>query len=465
MAKYQDIATVQKWIKGNGSMPGPSFDGLAGSAFMWSIATARNEAPAWWSGSRDNWLVDFVKKPGNDLLAGAVSTMVAKIEATSWYVDGPKQLAEAYRDSLLHKSEFGAGWSVMVSKFVQGFFNRDGGGLLEQQRSSIGDHSGPARAFSHLDESKCLYSNNPEWPVYYQDGEKLRKLHRSQVSRIVDMPSGIESDRSYGFCAVSRSLATAMILADVVRYKRERLSDLPPAGIMFLSNLTSLQWDDIVKRYDTRQRNDGMAVWRDLMVVCGVDPAYPVSAELFETSRLPEHYDDKIATEIGVYSFALAFRTDPREFWPVSSGPLGTATEAAIQHRKAKAKGEGIVFTAIERTLNGPFALPAVCSFRFDYRDDEDDKMAAEIAHQRLQNIRLMWESSPNRSMPEGEINEGIISTEQAQQLMLHWKLVPEYILGVTEEEIQDYDVRMHRMWGPLTRAYGDGSSRPVQAV
>ena len=460
MAKFQGSATVQKWISGKDSGIGVQ---AFPDSFLWHIGTGRSEAPSWWSTQRDDWLVNFIKKPGNGLLAGAVSTMTAKIEATSWYVDGPKILAEAYRDSLLYKSEFGAGWSVMISKWVQGFFGRDGGGLLEHQRSSIGDHSGPARAFAHLDEGKCRYSGNPTWPVYYQDGEKMRKLHYSQVSRIVDMPSGIESDLGYGFCAVSRSISTALILMDIVRYKRERLSDLPPAAIMFLSNLTGLQWDDVVRKYDARQTNEGMMVWRDLMVVCGVDPAYPVTADLFELSRLPEHYDDKVATEVAVYSFALAFRTDPREFWPVSSGPLGTATEATIQHRKAKAKGEGVVFTAIERTLNGAYALPASCNFRFDYRDDEDDKMAAEIAHQRLKNIRLMWESSPNRSMPEGVINEGIISTEQAQQLMLHWHLVPPHILGVTTEEVQAYDIRMMQMYGPWTRAYSDGYSRPVQ--
>lgn len=461
MAKYKNIATVQKWIRGDSNI-GPMFDGGLSSAFAWSIGATRNEAPLWWSYERDEWLTDFVKKPGNNILAGAVATMTAKVVATSWYVEGPKQLAEAYRDSLLYTSEFGAGWAPLVSKLTQGFFNKDGGGLIEHQRASIGDHAGPARAFAHLDESKCFYSGKPEFPVYYQDGEKLRKLHRSQVSRIVDMPSGKEGSRGFGFCAVSRSIETALILMDIIRYKRERLSDLPPAGIMFLSNLTDLGWEDVINRYDTRRRNEGMLVWRDLMVVCGVDPAYPVTGELLEMSRLPEHYDEKTATEIAVYTFALAFREDPRDFWVVSSGPLGTATEATLQHRKSKAKGVGVVYTVIERVLNGPFALPNVLNFRFDYQDDEDDKMAAEIAHQRLTNIRLMWESSPNRSMPEGQINEGIISTEEARKLMLYSRIVPAHILGMEEEEVQAYDVRMMQMWGPWTRAYSDGYSRSM---
>lgn len=461
MAKYHDITTVQKWIKGESTLEA-SFIGGMSSAFLWPISADRNEAPLWWSYARDNWLTAFVKAQGNNILSGAVSTMTAKVKATSWYVEGPKVLAEAYRDSLLYKSDFGAGWGSLCSKFAQGFFNRDGGGLIEHQRASGTDYTGPALAFAHLDESKCLYSNDPNWPVYYQDGESLRKLHRSQVSRIVDMPSGEELNKGYGFCAVSRSIATAFILMDIVRYKRERLSDLPPAGIMFLSNITDIGWEDVINKYDTRRRNDGMLVWKDLMVVCGVDPKYPVSGELLEMSRLPEHYDEKVATEISVYTFALAFRTDPRDFWPVSSGPLGTATEATIQHRKSKAKGIGVVYTDMERIFNGPFALPQVLKFRFDYQDDEDDRMAAEIANQRLKNIRLMWESSPNRGTLEGELNEGIISTKEARQLLLYSRIVPSHILGMEEEEVQAYDIRMAQMYGPWVRAYNDGYTRSM---
>lgn len=460
MTKYDNIATVQKWVTGK-TGANQMLGGLS-SSFLWSIAGTRKEAPSWWSYNRDNWLTDFVRMPGNGILAGALATMTAKVTAASWYVEGPKILAEAYRNSLLYGSEFGAGWSSMVSKWTQGYFNRDGGGLLEHRRSSIEDHIGPALAFAHLDESKCFFTGRPEYPVIYQDGEKLRKMHHSQVSRIVDMPSGREENKGVGFCAVSRSIVTALILMDIGRYKRERLSDLPPAGILFLSNLTDIGWEDVVKKYDTRRRNDGMVVWRDLMVVCGVDPAFPVTGELFELSRMPEHYDEKAATEVAINIFALAFRGDPRDFWTISSGPLGTATDATIQHRKSKAKGVGVVYADIERALNGPYALPDTVNFRFDAHDDDDDKMAAEIAHQRLKNIRLMWEASPNRGMAEGEINEGFITTEEARELAQYWQVVPAFILGVKESEVQAYDIRMANRWGPWTRAYNDGYSRSM---
>jgi hypothetical protein len=198
-----------------------------------------------------------------------------------------------------------------------------------------------------------------------------------------------------------------------------------------------------------------------MLVAFGLDPEFPVEANLFELSQLPEHYDEKTATEVAVYTFALAFRADPREFWPVSAGPLGTATEATIQHRKAKAKGEGVIYTAIERQLNSPLSLPSSVRFKFDFRDDEDDLQHAEVARQKIQNVRLMWEASPNRQpVEEGKINEGIISTEQARYMLALDGIIPdEFVEGITLNNAVLYDTRS---LGPAIRTYRSGRTLKV---
>jgi len=423
---------------------------IPASAFILTVGASLTECPRYWCKARDEWLVDFWKKPGNDLLAGAISTLVAKIAATSWYVEGPLSIALAYRDIFLNRIDFGEGWDPFVIKWVQGYLDRDMGGLGERLRTSKEDVTGAALGFAHLDESKCYLTGNPEYPIAYGGKGELRRLHRSQVMRIVDMESGRERDQGAGFCSTSRAVATASILLDVVRYKRERLSDLPPAGILFINNMSDTQWEDIEKKYSAKQRNEGNTTWRDVMVALGIDPAYPISAELFELSRLPEHYDERVATEVAIYTFALAFRVDPREYWPVSAGPLGTATEAEIQHKKAKAKGEGIIFQAMERQLNSPLSVPVGVSFRFDYRDDEEDMVAAQIKGQQITNIRRMWE--PHPSSPEGG---GMITTEEARMLLVREKLIlPEFVSGMVLETEKVYDIKQ---FGPYVRAYRDG--------
>jgi len=453
MPKHEGLATVQKWIKGKET--GASMASLA-HMFIMSVGATLSTAPRYGSRYRDRWLSAFWKRPGCDLLAGAISTMVAKIVSTSWYIDGPLSLAMLYRDIFLHRSQFGAGWDEMLAPWVTSYIDQDFGGTIERHRTSIGDHDGPALGFAHLDESLCRLTGKPGHPIAYSSGDgKERKMHRSQVARIVDMASPQERYKGNGYCSVGRAITTALILCDIARYKRERLSDLPPAALLLLNNLTEVEWEDIMANYDARQRNEGNTTWRDIIVACGIDPEYPITAELFEFSRLPEHYNEKTCVEIAVYTFALALRFDARELWPVSAGPLGTSTETEIMHIKAKAKGPGIIYTAIERQLNSPFSIPQILHFRFDYRDDEEDMLSAQIAHQKIKNIRLMWETSPNRGDPLG-----IITTEQAQQLLIREGMVPPEILGLSPlPTTQVYDVRMY---GPPARVYRDGRVLPL---
>jgi hypothetical protein len=403
-------------------------------------------------------MVNWIKAFGNDMLAGAHSTLVAKIASTGWYVEGPLSLAMLYRDILLNRIGWGAGWQHEISKWVDAFLSRDFGGTMERFRSSASDQSGPALGFAHLDESKCYPTGIPEWPIiYYNEKKGPIPLHRSQVAWIVDMPEHRDKYRGVGFCSASRTLGTGSIMHLLVTYKQQCLSDLPPAGIMFVSNMTRTQWEDIQDRYDARQHNRGNTVWRDLLTA--------------------------------FYSFALGYRVDPREYWPVSSGQLGTATETEIQHRKAKAKGEGVMFTAIERQFNGPNSLPGDLSFRFDYRDDEEDKVAAEIRSLHIQNVRRLWEASPNRVVAgataapgkDGEGGEGglgsqagsdlepqlteadaeerlgIIDTEEARRLLIYWNVIPPDVLGEQLDTDRLYDIRAVQRFGPVVRAHRDG--------
>lgn len=472
------------------------------NVLMWAVESQREHAPAYWSRQRDEWLVDWIKEEGNDMLAGAHSTLVAKIAATNWYVEGPLSLAMLYRDILLHRIGWGAGWQDELTSWVDCYLSRDFGGTLECLRASRTDYTGPSLGFAHMDESKCYPTGIPEWPIiYYNEDRGPIPIHQSQVCWIKDMTEGRDKYRGVGFCSVSRALSTSYVMKMLVDYKVQSLSDLPPAAILLLSNMVPSQWDDIMQRYDARQQNQGNTIWQDLMTLFSYDPAYPVAAELIELSKVWEHFDERTATEIGIYSFALAYRVDPREYWPVSSGSLGTATEATLMDRKAKLKGEGIIYGAIERQFNRDTCLPPGVYFKFDYQDDEDDRRAAEIREIHIQNVRRLWEASPNRSsasmtLPPGEDQQnqspqaqaeespeerayrrgwmarqalldeedsneelGIIDRDEARQLLIHWNVVPPEILGEQIELSRVYAVRaaMSEEFGPTVRAHRDG--------
>jgi len=424
-----------------------------------SILANADEAPPYWSRIREQWMREFVTSPGNDLLIGTISTVMAKVATTGWYLEGPERTANFYRRILLSFSDFGAGWSSMLQKMIHDYLSQDSGGWIERIRMGT---EGAAIGLAHLDNAQMFITGNPEYPAEYQttfqadDKEKRerQKLHHSQVIHITDSPSPDEGRLGVGFCAVSRALTTARILMDVARYERERLSDLPPAGMLLLNNLSRSQWEDLAKQYDVRQQQRGNQVWRQIMVAFGLDPALPLSAELFSFSQLPEHYDKRTTTEIAVYSFALAFRIDPREIWPVSAGTLGTATEAEVMHLKARGKGAGLILTELERHMNDGLTLPASLTFRFDFQDSEEDQQAIQIAKDKAEFIRKLWE-------PAGMGGDGILDREEARAWLVKEGLFDEEDLLTFDDEGRADDVEHAKAGyvdlGPKVRAYSSG--------
>jgi hypothetical protein len=433
---------------------------LSGVLSGWLQVTANSdEAPPYWSRQRDAWLRQFIVTPGNDLLAGTISTVVSKVASTGWYLEGPERTANLYRKMLLEQSDFGGGWDILVSKVVADYLTQDAGGWVERIRAG---EQGASVGLAALDNAQMWITGDPEYPANYAtafqadadpDKRDWQRLHRSQVIHIVDMPSPAERQLGIGFCAVSRALTTARVLMDIARYEREKLSDLPPAGMLLLNNMNRQQWGDLQKSYDTRQSQRGNAVFRQVMVAFGLDPSVPLTAEVLSFSGLPEAFDKMTTTEIAIYSFALAFRIDPREIWPVSSGGLGTATETEIMHLKARAKGAGLLLTQIERSFNDGLTLPASLVFKFDFQDSEEDQAAIQIANDKATFIRKLWEPAA--------MGMGLLSTEEARAWLVKENLFDEEDLLVIDEEGRADDTEEAKAFrvdlGPKARCYHDG--------
>jgi len=442
----------------------PREGGVSHDLYSWiqSFYMEADECPVYWSTRRDKWLREFCHTTGNDLLQGTISTVTGKVATTGWYVEGPEKTAVQYRRTLAERVDFGAGWSIFLQKVVRDYLTQDKGAYIERIRLSPTDRTGAASGFAHFDSARIRPQGNPEFPAVYMvdntDGsdEDEKSLHRSQLIHIVDSPSAQEKKYNVGFCAVSRALMTARILADIATYERERLSDLPPIGILFINNMSRKQWEDIEAKYSAQQRQQGNRVWRDLLVAFGLDPSLPLTAELLSFRELPEHFDKRVTTEIAIYSFALAFRIDPREIWPVSAGPLGTATEAEIQHMKARTKGSGLILTDLERAFNDDLSLPASLRFKFDYQDIEEDEAYAELRWRNARFLRELW-APPEGSMGQAD---GIITREEARRWLVKNDLFAADDLMV-EEEIHRLEDVKQKSWqvdlGPATRAYSDG--------
>lgn len=84
----------------------------------------------WWSPQRDNDLREFWMKPGNDILQGAISSLVKWGTTLPYTIEGPKRRLPIFQN-LLSQSEFGQGWATLLSKTLQDYYSQDKGATWE----------------------------------------------------------------------------------------------------------------------------------------------------------------------------------------------------------------------------------------------------------------------------------------------------------------------------------------------
>lgn len=410
----------------------------SGGVFQWwfSRPVDGSEISPWWSPARDRDLRDFVMREGNDILQGAVGSMVKWGKTLSTVVEGPTRVASRYQETLAN-AEFGEGWGTFASKGLWDYYTQDKGWTIEL--IGDGDPDGPIRGpvlgLAHLDSQHVQPTGDIVYPILFNNpkDDRPHKIHATRVIRIVDMPSPNEGANGVGFCAVSRVIASSQVLLKLARYKNEKLSDMPEAGLLILNNILPKQWDDAQANSQRQRRKLGNEIWSNIMTLFSIDPAQPATATLTSFANLPEGFNELTSTNLYVNIVALAFGVDPREFWPVSSGRLGTSAESQVMNEKAEGKGKGDIIAAIERAINWK-VLPNSVSFRFDFRDDQKDKLKADINSTKVASIMSMWK-------PE-QVDKGIappVSALELRQMLAD--NVPDYFkpefleFDVTDEE------------------------------
>src|SRR3990167_4435710 len=202
-------------------------------------------------------------REGNDILQGAISSINKKFKAMSWNIDGPKRVVPRIQETLA-ESEFGNGWSELISKTLQDYHMQDKGATWEF--IGPGEPDGPLQGLpvgiAHLDSQFVQPTGDPVYPILFdnlKDG-KTHKIHVTRCARFVDMPSPNELMCGVGFCGVSRVIASSQILMKLARYKNEKLSDMPEAGLLILNNILPKQFEDVRSGHQRGRRKLGQEI-------------------------------------------------------------------------------------------------------------------------------------------------------------------------------------------------------------
>jgi hypothetical protein len=364
------------------------------------------------------------------ILAGAVYSMEAKMQAMSWRILGGRNNANRM-SSMLARARYlgGVGWSGFIGASAIDFYTQDLGVFWEVLRE--GDSQwGRMSDLATIDSRNCIMTGNVSKPVYYASSVVSQEIYYKpgEFIHFDSMPSPDEREWGSGYCAVSRASRAAKLLIALHDYDAEKLSNLPPEGIASVTGLTDREFRQAIVMWQAERKKNNSLTFPQVMWLVGNNPGAKVSVDIASFSQVPESFDRQTVVSQYVNTLALCFGVDTREFWAISTGALGTASEAEVQHMKARGKGGGEFISLVERALNAEF--PQDTTFEFDTQDVEEDMIAAGIAK--------AWVDA---YLPLVESEKGILSVDDFKRILADNRALPEWVVSgeraaITSEEV-----------------------------
>jgi len=343
----------------------------------------------WWSKQRDLDLSTYW--PREDHVSGALYNMVSKMTAVPFHVEPldmniqahTKQADEMTR-RLYEQTEFGAGWDMGLSKFLIDLWTQDNGSFFEIIGEGQKDKPlmGLPLGIAHLDAYRCIRTRNAEYPVVYTDTDGKRyKLHYTRVIMLAQMPSPRVEMNGVGFCALSRMINCAQNLMDISRYKQEKLGSRPARQILIGNGITAKEIMGAFQAAEAQMDSVGLSRYSKTIAFGTKQGGTQISLDSVDMASIPDGFNEQEATTLGMYTIALALGVDARELWPATASGA-TKADAMLQHMKARGKGPGQIREQLTQQMNQKF-LPQHLRFVFDFQDDDEDLMVADIKAKR----------------------------------------------------------------------------------
>ena len=361
---------------------------LAGDApfsFLVNIGTRLDEIPAWnpiYPNGRDAFLTRWSRQ--ETMMASAIYTLKTRIQTLNYEVSGPTR-ARNYALDLLDNPGLDDNIMSFTGKVIGDLLTADNGAFIELWRlGNYRDDTSPIVGFGHLDSRQCWRTFNPEYPVIYTNPQTYErfKLHRNQVLMTADNVQSVELARGIGYCAVSRAVQWTRIVRSIMNYTDEKISGRFTRAIGLVSGITKNQLKKGLEASRDDAEDAGFFVYQGIPIFAspGMTAGSELKMVLQDLASIPDGFD--FWDDITLYAYILAwvFGTDAREFWPATvSG--ATKADATVQNMKSRGKGIGWLIETMEWVFR--HILPATAKFQYDYTDDEQDFMQAQIQEKR----------------------------------------------------------------------------------
>lgn len=375
---------------------------------------------------RDEWLRRVW--PKEPYLAGVVNSVVQIDKNRGFDITGGRNQVRRYSNMLHNRMYFSpdlSGWRATFGGLSLSYYTSDLGAVVENGRDG---KDGPLDSLYFTDPARCALTGRMDYPLTYYptNGYRGQEWASADYFRIVSMPSTDEQLAGLGLCAVSRCIELVKIMVGIYQYDNEMLLNRAPRGLLLLKGITDTQWTDAMTARDAKLVGDELKYYASLAVLAANDPGVELDAKLIALSQLPAQFDQKTFTDLLIYGYALTFGYDPREFWPVSSGALGTATETEMGHRKAGSKGGLDFCLGFQEKLNSDNELPPTVLFEFQERDQDGELAEAQLTSAKVAPVDAMFKA-------------GLITLEEARTLLAQQNIIdPAWTLPEEDVTVSD---------------------------
>lgn len=362
-------------------------DRTLGSLLMWvKQRELQQVAYSADSRARDQWLRTFWHLEPH--FAGVLNSVIQVDSNRGWTLTGGRNQVYRYTD-ILHESEAGEGWRTFIKTASLSYHTSDMGTVVELGRDGP---AGPMRAMFNVDPVCCRLTGNISFPLEYWPASsgKPQRWAPTDFFRVVSMPSNDETMHGLGFCSTSRAVEIVSLLYSVLLHDEEKVGARMPQGLLLLSGISEEQWRDALLSRKADLDAENRARFGGVMVLAQ-EGLEQIDARLFALSSLPDNFNRETFLNQCMYAYALCFGYDPREFWPVSGGQLGSATETEVQHMKATGKGGLDFVLSFQERLQRE--LPDTIDFEFEQRDDAGSQMEAAVAQAWADVAKTLYEA------------------------------------------------------------------------
>ena len=405
------------------------------TGFLLHLAHSGELISPWWSRQRDVDLGNVWKE--SDHVSGAKALLTDKVINVPFRVmprdteiKTHMRQADEYNRILVEESEFGQGWGIAASKWLEDYWFQDNGAYFEI--TGDGDKNkpiiGPATGIEHMDSQRCHRTGNVEYPVVWQDTSgELHRMHRTRVAFAADQPSARVEMRGVGFSVMSRAINNAQTLTDILVYNQEKMGSRPKRGIILGKGIRTEHIVSSLTIADQGMDDQGLRRFAKFPII-GDLPLDSV-IEILDLASLPDNFDYETWVRLGMFALALAFGVPIRWIWPAATSGA-TKADAQFQHIAGLGGGVGRTLKTLTLMLGGDPRgarhtigkfLPPHLKLVFDFQDDEQDKMKAEVSERRAKTRQVNLDSGVTNTRVEREkaLADGDITSQQFVSLEL----------------------------------------------